>query len=195
MPQNALLSRLGTSVTQRLVPAVFAPAVLALLPLQLVSEAQEQAPVSPAAAGGGRGVGRGPRGGRASPPTLKPSALCALPAETTAPKAKHQNWKAARTAWGHPDLEGVWTSDDMRGIPTSRPAAQVDREFLTPEEFARRAGGDESSRDRAVNQETFLRNEFGVRPFGYTSFVIDPPNEQIPAITAAAAARQKAKAR
>jgi len=48
---------------------------------------------------------------------------------------------------------------------------------------ARRAGGDESSRDRAVNQETFLRNEFGVRTFGYTSFVIDPPNGQMPAIT------------
>jgi hypothetical protein len=65
---------------------------------------------------------------------------------------------------------------------------------LTPEEFARRAGGDESSRDRAVNQETFLRNEFGVRTFGYTSFVVDPPNGQMPAITPAAAARRKAPA-
>ena len=68
----------------------------------------------------------------------------------------------------------------MRGIPTSRPAAMGARESLTPEEFARRAGGDESSRDRAVNQETFLRNEFGVRTFGYTSFVVDPPNGQMP---------------
>ena len=79
----------------------------------------------------------------------------------------------------------------MRGIPTSRPAAQGERESLTPEEFARRAGGDEASRDRAVNQETFLRNEFGVRTFGYTSFVVDPPNGQMPALTPAGIARRK----
>ena len=110
---------------------------------------------------------------------MKPSALRAIPAETTAATVKDPNWKAPRTAWGHRDLEGVWTSDVMRGIPTSRPAAEADREFLTPEEFARRAGGDESSRDHAGNQETFLRNEFGVRTFSYTSFVVDPPNGQI----------------
>ena len=123
---------------------------------------------------------------------MTPSALRASPAETTAAKAKDPNWKAPRTPWGHPDLEGTWTSDDMRGIPTSRPAAQGERESLTPEEFARRAGGDEASRDRAVNQETILRNEFGVRTFGYTSFIVDPPNGQMPALTQAALSRRKA---
>jgi len=130
--------------------------------------------------------------GRGAGPSMKPSALRAIPAETTAAKATVHNWKAPRTPWGHPDLEGTWTSDDMRGIPTSRPQAQGDRESLTPEEFARRAGGDEASRDRAVNQETILRNEFGVRTFGYTSFIVDPPNGQMPALTQAALARRKA---
>ena len=123
---------------------------------------------------------------------MKPSALRAIPAETTAAKAKDPHWKPPRTSWGHPDLEGTWTSDDMRGIPTSRPPQQADRESLTAEEFARRAGGDEASRDRAVNEETFLRNEFGVRTFGYTSFVVDPPNGQMPALTPSALARRKA---
>jgi len=137
-------------------------------------------------------AGRGLGGGRGAGPTIKLSALRAIPAETTAAKAKDPNWKAPRTAWGHPDLDGIWTSDDMRNIPTSRPAPQAGRESLTPEEFARRAGGDESSRDRAVNQETILRNEFGVRTFGYTSFIVDPPNGQMPAVTPAALARRKA---
>ena len=44
-----------------------------------------------------------------------------------------------------------------------------------------------------MNTETFLRNEYGVRTFGYTSFVIDPPNGQQPPRTAAALARQKAE--
>jgi hypothetical protein len=82
--------------------------------------------------------------GRGAGPSMKPSAIRAVPAETTAAKAKDPSWKAPRLAWGHPDLEGTWTSDDMRGIPTSRPAAQGERESLTSEEFARRAGGDEA---------------------------------------------------
>jgi len=132
--------------------------------------------------------------GRGFGPSKVPSALRAIAAETTAAKAKDPNWKAPRTAWGHPDLEGTWSSDDMRGIPTSRPVPQAERESLTPEEFARRAGGDEASRDRAVNQETFLRNEFGVRTFGYTSFVVEPKDGRMPALTAAGQARQRASA-
>ena len=73
MAQNPVLSRLTLSLSKGLPPAVLASAALAVIPWQLISEAQEQAP-----------------------------------------------------------------------------AAQSDREFLTAEEFARRAGGDESSRDRAA---------------------------------------------
>jgi hypothetical protein len=130
--------------------------------------------------------------GRGFGPSKAPSALRAIAAETTAAKVKDPNWKAPRTAWGHPDLEGTWSSDDMRGIPTSRPAPQADRESLTPEEFVRRAGGDEASRDRAVNEETFLRNEFGVRTFGYTSFVVEPKDGRMPALTPAGQAKQRA---
>jgi len=147
--------------------------------------------VAPAAGQGGGGAGALGGGGFVAP-TKAPSALRAIPAEATAAKVKDPNWKAPRLSWGHPDLEGTWTSDDMRGIPTSRPPAQGERESLTPEEFARRAGGDEASRDRAVNQETFLRNEFGVRTFGYTSFVVEPTNGRMPALTTAGLARQKA---
>jgi len=147
---------------------------------------------APAAPQGGRGGGGRLGGGGFAAPTKAPSELRAIPAETTAAKAKDPNWKAPRLSWGHPDLEGIWTSDDMRGIPTSRLPAQGTRESLTPEEFARRAGGDEASRDRAVNEETFLRNEFGVRTFGYTSFVVEPADGRLPALTQAGLARQKA---
>jgi hypothetical protein len=129
--------------------------------------------------------------GRAGgPPTRTPSALRAVPAETTAAKAKDPTWQAPRTAWGHPDLEGIWTSDDMRSVPTQRAAAMGTRETLTAEEFARRAGGDEGSRDRAVNQETFLRNEWGVRTFGYASLVVEPATGRIPDMTPAGVARR-----
>jgi hypothetical protein len=170
-------------------------AVVTFAPTSGQAPAAQAPGAGSASAGAPQGPGRGGRGlggGRGAGPTLKPSDLRSIPAETTAAKAKDPNWKAPRTSWGHPDLEGIWTSDDMRGVPTSRPAGQADRESLTPEEFARRAGGDEASRDRAVNQETILRNEFGVRTFGYTSFIVDPPNGQMPALTQSAIARRKA---
>ncbi len=127
-------------------------------------------------------------------PTRSPSALRAVPAETTAAAVTDPNWKAPRTAWGHPDLQGVWTSDDMRGVPTTPPPGQAGRQSLTPEEFAARAGRDEASRDRAVNQETILRNEFGVRTFGYTSMLVDPPDGRMPALTPVGVAMREARA-
>ena len=148
-----------------------------------------QAPAG--AQGGGRGRGQGPggAGGFGGFGGKTPTALRAIPAETTAAKVKDPNWKAPKTAWGQPDLEGVWTSDDMRSVQMSRAPQYGTRESLTAEEFAGRASGDEGSRDRAVNQETILRNEYGVRTFGYTSFVVDPPNGQMPAMTPAGRAR------
>ena len=140
--------------------------------------------------GGGRagGIGRGGRGRG-----MAPSALRAVPAETTAAKYKDPNWKAPRTPWGDPDLQGEFSSDDMRGVPTARPKAQMDRESLTPEEFLARASGDEANKFSSVNTETFLRNEYGVRTFGYTSMIVDPPNGQQPQITPAEQARRKTR--
>jgi hypothetical protein len=43
--------------------------------------------------------------------------------------------------------------------------------------------------DRAVNRETFLRNEWGIRTFGYSSLVVDPPDGRIPPMTEAGQAR------
>ena len=41
-------------------------------------------------------------------------------------------------------------------------------------------------------QETFLRNEFGIRTFGYTSIIIEPANGRRPAVTAGAGASEGA---
>ena len=162
--------------------------------------AQEQGPgAAPAAQGpgGGRGGGRaggGGGGGRGGGRGRTPSAIRSIPAETTAAKVKDPNWQAPRTPWGHPDIQGTFSTDDMRGVPQERSAAQADRVSLTPEEFLQRASGDEASRFGAVNQETFLRNEFGIRTFGYTSIIIEPANGRRPALTAKALAQQKAQA-
>ncbi|HEY5567738.1 MAG TPA: hypothetical protein VIM81_10900, partial [Gammaproteobacteria bacterium] len=75
-------------------------------------------------------------------PTLEPSELRSVPAETTAAAVVDPAWKAPRTSWGHPSFEGVWSTDDMRSVPTSRPEQFGERTTLTAEEFAERAGRD-----------------------------------------------------
>ena len=184
---------------KRIITTCVASAALVAASLSSLAAQNEQAPAqAPTAQGqdGGRGgrAGGGGRGGGRGGATVKPSALRAIPAETTAAKYKDPRWEAPRTPWGHPDLQGTWSSDDMRGIPQDRNANQGERQSLTPEEFAQRAGNDEAGRNRAVNQESFLRNEFGIRTFGFTSLMIEPANGRRPALTAKAQARQKALA-
>ena len=48
------------------------------------------------------------------------------------------DWKAPRTPWGEPDLQGTWTSQAELGVPFERPAAFGTRQPLTDEEFAQR---------------------------------------------------------
>lgn len=111
-------------------------------------------------------------------------------AEASAAKRVDPTWKVPRTPWGHPDLEGIWTTDDMRGVPMSRPPRFGTRQHLTDEEFAARAKERETARDIDDARTGTFRNEEGTRDFGYTSFVIDPPDGRVPALTPAAQARR-----
>jgi len=43
-------------------------------------------------------------------------------AEASAAAVANPKWAPPKLTWGHPDLEGIWTSDEMRGVPMSRPA-------------------------------------------------------------------------
>jgi hypothetical protein len=122
-------------------------------------------------------------------PGATPSAARAVPAETTAALYKDPKWKAPRTSWGAPSLEGVWSVDDMRGIPRDRPESFGTRDTLTPEEFLDRASQQQGGQNRARETETFLRNEWGTRTFGFASLIVDPPNGRMPELTPAAKAK------
>jgi hypothetical protein len=112
-----------------------------------------------------------------------------VPAELTAAAVADPGWRAPRTSWGDPDLSGLYSTDDMRGVPTQRPDQFGDRAELSAEEFAQRAAAQTAGRERAIYEETFLRNEWGTRTFGYSSLVVEPANGRVPEMTEAGRAR------
>ena len=120
-----------------------------------------------------------------------PIVVATTPAEDTAAAVVDPSWKAPRTSWGHPNLEGVYSTDDMRSVPRDRPEEMGTREKLTPEEFAKRAQSDAEERDRVLNKSSYSSNSVGSRTFGWTSQIIDPPNGRMPALSAEGQARSK----
>jgi hypothetical protein len=136
-----------------------------------------------------------PAQGIGSGPGAEPSKERAVPAENTAALYANPKWRAPRTSWGDPSFEGQWSVDDMRGIPRDRPEAMGTRESLNQDEFYQRASQQQGGANRAREEETFLRNEWGTRTFGYTSLIVDPPNGRVPELTDAGKARAAAVAR
>ncbi len=125
--------------------------------------------------------------------------LLVLPALTLA------QGDAPQTAWGAPDLQGVW---DFRTItPMERPEDLGDKAFLTEEEAAQREQA-AVTRDIELWEADARRTEAGGSVGGYnnfwmdrgtrvigtrrTSLVIDPPNGRLPAMTEAGQARRAA---
>jgi hypothetical protein len=88
--------------------------------------------------------------------------------------------KAARTPWGAPDLQGIWTSDDARSVPMQRPPEFAGRDLLTDAEFAERSRRDDETRSDTKNAAGTFVGEVGSRTFRQTSLVVDPPDGRIP---------------
>ena len=113
--------------------------------------------------------------------------------------AQAENWTAPRTAWGSPDLQGVW---DFRTItPMERPP-DLATEVLSDEEAARLEAENEATLAARDSQTPFDTvgnyNQFWFDPGATvvdtrrTSLVVDPPDGRIPAMTPDAQARYEA---
>src|SRR6185436_17041883 len=76
------------------------------------------------------------------------SAQADKPSATSKTSAPSKPWVTPKTPWGHPDLQGVWTTDDMLSIPMERPEQFAGRAELTDEEFEARAKRDQAALDR-----------------------------------------------
>ena len=128
------------------------------------------------------------------PADLELSAERRVPAERNAAAYVDPRWTAPKTSWGHPSLEGTWSTDDMRGIPFDRPQELGAQESLNEQQFLERARRQQAGSEHAANVQTFHRVAYGTRVFGFSSLVVDPPNGRTPALTPEGCARATAAA-
>src|SRR6201993_2895285 len=111
-----------------------------------------------------------------------------------APGASATLSPALKTAWGEPDLQGIWT--DETETPLQRPAKYANQEFFTEAQRAEldRERSEVLGRDKrgergtefdlagAYNSAFVSWKRVGAR----TSLIVDPPNGRIPPLTPAA---------
>ena len=90
---------------------------------------------------------------------------------------------APRTAWGDPDISGMWSTDDLRGIPVQRPDEFGNRAELTDAEYAKRVAANDDARTRELNRVGAFRNDVGTRTLRLTSLVVAPVNGKLPPLT------------
>ncbi len=130
---------------------------------------------------------------RATPPALVVTAFGGKPVD----------YKAPRTPWGDPDLQGVWSSDDMENIPMAAgqgrggpgrggpgrgaapqatpgqpPPLYLDEAALA----ARKAQVDNAAKQRDTSAESSFRFDYARRVFPQTRLIVDPPDGRLPAI-------------
>ena len=112
-------------------------------------------------------------------------------------------WSAVRTAWGQPDLQGLWTSATL--TPLERPRQQADKALLTDEEAAtleaqsaaRRAAADGRSAPGSVGGYNQVWMDAGTQIVGdrRTALIVDPSEGRIPWKPQARAASDRERAR
>jgi hypothetical protein len=112
------------------------------------------------------------------------------PLVITAFGGKAVDYKAPRTPWGDPDLQGVWSSDDMENVPMAvggrggaaaqagpQPLYMDDAAFTTRVEQVKRA-----ATQRDTSAESSFRFDYARRAFPQTRLIVDPSDGRLPAI-------------
>lgn len=115
-----------------------------------------------------------------------------------------KSYRPPKTPWGDPDLQGMWPSTDLLGVPLQRPDYLGERAFLTDEEFAQLEA--QAQRTAAADREETVASgtKAGINPPSHwaergkpqrqASLIVDPPNGKMPPLTAEAQKREAERA-
>ena len=115
-------------------------------------------------------------------------ACALLPAAAAAQSVADARWSMARTPWGEPDLQGIWTSATL--TPLERPRRLAEQSELTEEEVAAmerqtiesRAASDGKSAPGSVGgyNQVWMDAGTAITDSRRTSLIVDPTDGVIP---------------
>lgn len=132
-----------------------------------------------------------------STPLARATAMCACGAALLVTLSAQQpntssagsgSWQAPRTAWGHPDIQGVW--DPTTGTPLERPAEFAGKETLTEAEAAeierkRFSSFDQPGRAGGTGDYGSVWREGSRNGLTRTALILEPKDGKIPALSEA----------
>jgi len=108
--------------------------------------------------------------------------------------AAQARWTPPKTPWGDPDIQGIYTSDDLMDTPLERPTEFGLRLYFTEEELAQAAT--RLARQAKADLEEFVTpnarvttgppanwGERARKPPRQTSLIVDPPDGRMPPLT------------
>ena len=118
------------------------------------------------------------------------------PLVITATGGKPVTYQAPRTPWGDPDLQGVWSSDDMEGVGIAAGGgrggsggapqpAQTGPQPLYLDEAAMKTRQEQVAKtatNRDATSESSFRTDYARRAFPQTRLLVDPADGRIPAL-------------
>lgn len=99
-----------------------------------------------------------------------------------------QAWTPKKTAWGDPDLQGVWPLDELGRTPLQRPEQYGARLNLTDEEYKKALASAQQQALGAEREEKANKLgaghwfEYGM-PLRQTSLIVEPANGRLPPLT------------
>jgi hypothetical protein len=113
-----------------------------------------------------------------------------------------QGWKVPRTPWGDPDFQGIWTTNEMHGVPLERAKEYASTPELTAKDAEARR---ERTTQGTVSAEGIGNYDRAFRDtaLGYTkqrvstqaSLIVDPPDGRLPPLTDEAQQRRAGRGR
>ena len=159
---------------------LFAAAAGLTLGLAAVASAQQNGPANAAPP-------RGSAAASVTPPQDEAALQREHPELYVVPPVSHK-YQPKKTAWGDPDLRGMWPIDSIGGLPLQRSPAMGERFLLSPAELATREAAMQRLRDAPAKETKAGKLGMGnwVEETGagnQTSMVIDPKNGRLPPLT------------
>jgi hypothetical protein len=92
------------------------------------------------------------------------------------------NYTPPKTAWGEPDLQGIWPLNHLIATPLQRPEKYGNRRLLTDEEYAA-AQKNADARNKRFESGAIPQADSGTQVMRLTSLINEPANGRFPALT------------